>query len=915
MSEASSERTRGAPVAMGARAALVAAAAAAVAAGHGAPGHHHDHGGSGGRAGALRHGRRAAAAAGVAGKTANCTDWLVCDTAGWSAQWRASVVAEGGKVVMSNGLVSRTFVVAPNWYTSDLTLTPTSRAASPPTPAGVPSTFLRGIAPEAQLWLSDTPGASVGSLVNVGGVIGQSRYVIAYPNFPIYADPNAMQYASHTVSSPAAQWAWSPRRYSEDAPWPPRGVHLAVTFVPPLPPSGGAAFFKYTSQTLGCNVAGCLAPVWPTCNTTSVPGQCSWPAGVALTACQEWAACAGLNCEADRDDCQARGGDSVFGEGNATAYWRYVPFPFSTLTATVHYEMYDGMPVVVKWLEVSAAEPSDLPQPVVASAALEVLHVPWQLRNRLHVETDYMPGQGVRYGQEATGWYPASGDWSANFSSLTTTGNLWVYDTALMGPWGADDALEYWYDMGMNETLLSVAFPFGPAVTVSPTVPPYNGTFTTYRAYELLQDTDDLERSTLGRRRMLRALAPQVTEATGPMYRPDTDDPAALAAAMDQAAALGFEMFHLGVLDPTNFTAPNLAALRALVDYGHARGLMMAFYTLLQNPPNMPTDQQAMDPVTGEPQGIACFATDFHAAFRANISAFVAAVGFDFIDTDGPYEQAACGATNHTYHTNAYDSQYAQWYQNVAWYRTLPNMTNPRSILGYGLQITAPDPYELSSGQTSEPLGYTDAWTQLTDVWESLTTMHVYMHDGTLWKPPPNAYITLQVPGLGNQTDPATANATLAALDWGLASIITAVGRYVEGDLADTPAAAALFTTWSTLFDTYRAILAADIIHLRKATGTSWHAYLHADARAPPGTACGFASFFNPTTTPAILPPAYAVPMYYTGVARGASVSLTWSNGTSGVSAATDLDFNLPLPGLSIPPRGYVWLAITCTPA
>ena len=40
---------------------------------------------------------------------------------------------------------------------------------------------------------------------------------------------------------------------------------------------------------------------------------------------------------------------------------------------------------------------------------------------------------------EYAGWYPASGGYSANFTSLTTSGNnMWAYDTPLMGPWGED---------------------------------------------------------------------------------------------------------------------------------------------------------------------------------------------------------------------------------------------------------------------------------------------------------------------------------------------------------------------------------------------------------------------------------------------------------------------------------------------
>jgi hypothetical protein len=31
--------------------------------------------------------------------------------------------------------------------------------------------------------------------------------------------------------------------------------------------------------------------------------------------------------------------------------------------------------------------------------------------------------------------------------------------------------------------------------------------------------------------------------------------------------------------------------------------------------------------------------------------------GMDFIDTDGPYEQAPCGSTTHQHHRDVWDSQ------------------------------------------------------------------------------------------------------------------------------------------------------------------------------------------------------------------------------------------------------------------
>jgi hypothetical protein len=139
---------------------------------------------------------------------------------------------------------------------------------------------------------------------------------------------------------------------------------------------------------------------------------------------------------------------------------------------TVHYELYDGLPAITKWVDVQNIATADQPprsanafavelpaEPMLAQLTVERVHVPWHLRQRYHCETDFMPQIGVRNSFEDAGWFPASGHYSANFTGLTNPpGNLWRYDTELMGPWGQDDSLHYWYDMGMNETLLEVQY-------------------------------------------------------------------------------------------------------------------------------------------------------------------------------------------------------------------------------------------------------------------------------------------------------------------------------------------------------------------------------------------------------------------------------------------------------------------------
>lgn len=189
-------------------------------------------------------------------------------------------------VTLTNGMVSRVFMTSPDWFTMDYTLTATAPGSVSSTFEDFDLSFVRGIAPEAQLFLDNSPLPT-----NVGGAVGQPRYLIYYSGFALFRDPAAFQFAYYNVSAPVGQWDWSPRRYSDNATWPPAGVHLAVTFLPPPPPANGSAYFTYQGVALGCDlVLGCPTD-WVTCNDTIVPGEFNVPRVVCSTDFYLWYAC------------------------------------------------------------------------------------------------------------------------------------------------------------------------------------------------------------------------------------------------------------------------------------------------------------------------------------------------------------------------------------------------------------------------------------------------------------------------------------------------------------------------------------------------------------------------------------------------------------------------------------------------
>jgi hypothetical protein len=479
---------------------------------------------------------------------------------------------------------------------------------------------------------------------------------------------------------------------------------------------------------------------------------------------------------------------------------------------------------------------------------------------------------------------------------------MWNYDEELMGPWGQDGALEYFYDMGLNETLLEVKYPFGPGLTLNTSLPPYFGVFDSFRVYESLHDSDDLERQSLTRRKLLRATAPATTTDMGPAIMVGGDS-ASIRDAADTIGPLGFRMLHTSV-DPFNFDPAYIARVAADVAYGHSKGLILGFYVLLQNPPGLTPENEVINPDTGNGEGIACFATTFHETFRNNLLRFVQATGFDFIDTDGPYEQAPCGSKSHEHHRDLLDSQVAQFHDNVAWYQTLWSAPNPLSLVGTGVMISCPDPYEQVAGTTMQPIGYTDAWGRVEDRWEWLVTGRVYIHDGTFWKPPTNGAINLDL----NRAGSMSSDDDLAFLDVGLAQFLGVAGRSFQyGALYQNSASQALWVKWMGWLQQYRSILASDIIHIRKPDGRSWDAMMHVDPTSKDGDPKGFALFFNPTNSTIAVN--FGLSVYYCGFEPGTSVNMLWMNGTS-ANIQQEAFFTLPVASV-LKPRGYDWVVLS----
>ncbi len=368
------------------------------------------------------------------------TDWLIDPSPYKAGVYRSQ---RSDEVVLDNGLVRRTFRVAPNAATVGLDNLMTGAA------------IVRGVKPEAIVSID-------GVSCEVGGLSGQSDYAYLRQEWldQMTSNPEAFQFAGYHVGRPAERLVWKRvRRHTPDAKWPPAGVYLRMDFDAP------AALSQKANST-----------------------QTSKQSGEKTRA-------------------------------------RAEPLPkkaeAGAIRVSVHYELYDGLPVMSKWITVHNSTDRKITVDRFTSEILAVVEhsnwvetregVPLPRPQSLHVETDMAFG----------GFQPANA-------------NRHVVH------WRSDPQFHTQVNyLRQTPCLLAVEPVYGPAQDVEP-----GGTFESFRAFELVYDATDRERMGLSLRRMYRVIAPWVTENPLMMHM-RTADPAAVRQAIDQCAEVGFEMLIL----------------------------------------------------------------------------------------------------------------------------------------------------------------------------------------------------------------------------------------------------------------------------------------------------------------------------------------------------------------------------------
>ena len=369
------------------------------------------------------------------------------------------------------------------------------------------------------------------------------------------------------------------------------------------------------------------------------------------------------------------------------------------------------------------------------------------------------------------------------------------------------------------------------------------------------------------RRKMYRALAPQVTENPILMHVRSAE-PNAVRLAIDQCAEVGFEMvimtfgsgFNIESEDPEYITT-----MQGLTDYAHSKGIQLGGYTLMCASRNAGEDFNCIDPDTGQPGSrfgqSACLASGWADGYSQRVLNFMDATGMDVIETDGPYHGDVCAAKTHEHHDSLADSQLRQWEACVHFYHECRKR---------GIYINSPDWYYLN-GSNKCGMGYRETNFSLPRERQILIARQ-NIYDGTYEKTPSMGWMFVPLVEYHGGGAAATFEPLCDHLDDYESHLAQNFGSgvmacYRGPRLFDTEQTKSVVKKWVDFYKQYRLILDSDLIHVRRPDGCSIDCMLHVN---PLITPCGLAMLYNPTRT--VKQITLKLPVYYTGLSEVAEI-------------------------------------------
>ena len=690
-------------------------------------------------------------------------DWLI-DPSPFPAA--VSTNAANHEISLENGLVRRVFKLSPDAATVAFDNLMNGEA------------ILRSVRPEAMIELD-------GNKFNVGGLIGQPVQNYFKPEWlaQMKADPTAFHFTGYKIGRTEPRFSWLQRKewLSQNAPWPPTGTALTLTFEAPT--------------NLGA------------------------------------------------------------------------------IKIEVHYEIYNGLPVLAKWVKVR----NDSAKSVTVNSLI----------------VEQLAFAEPEAGKEARASFRAFDA----FSDYSFGGSMTAAGDAPAVHWKADPRYGTQVDYELNTPCLLECSPLiGPEQEVKP-----GESFESFCVFELVHDSTDRERRGLAVRRAWRALAPWVQENPILMHVRSAK-PDAVKMAVDQCAGVGFEMailtFGSGV-DLENESPNYLAQIKSLADYARSKGVVLGGYSLLASRAIDPKND-AINPKTGKPGGMRfgdspCLGSEWGENYFRKLRQFFGQTGCGVLENDGSYPGDVCASTNHPGHLGLADSQWKQWKIICGFYQW---------CRARGIYLNVPDWYFLA-GSSKTGMGYRETdWSLPREQQEIIERQNIY--DGTWEKTPSMGWMFVpltQYHGGGAAATIEPLKDHLAHYETRLANLFGAGVQacYRGPRLFDTDETKAVVKKWVDFYKAHRAILDSDLIHLRRADGRDWDGWLHVNPQLPER---GLAMFYNPLNEP--IERRIKLPLYYTGLTDSAAVRQE-NDLVEEIQMARDYSVEVTV---KIPAHGRTWLII-----
>jgi hypothetical protein len=549
----------------------------------------------------------------------------------------------------------------------------------------------------------------------------------------------------------------------------------------------------------------------------------------------------------------------------------------SGVQITINYELYDGIPLIVKSLDITNNGNKTFRIDRVVNEILglveeesAVVGKPEEMKKQhgIYIETNYAFNNAMRY----------------DISDQTTH---WKTDSAYTSQ------VNYYYQ---TPCLLEIYPEKAPGIDLKP-----QETFNSVRTHELLMDSYDRQRRGLMIKRMYKTVAPWTLQNPIFMHLVSKND-TEVKTAIDQCVATGYEAVILSFgshLNMEDSSASNIQKWKNLTDYAHQRKILLGGYSLFSSR-KISDEHDVIDPKTGKPGGAffgnaPCFGSQWGLDYRKKIKHFFEKTGFDIWENDGPYPGDVCASKVHPGHRDLEDSQWQQMEIQKDLYRWLNEK---------GVYINAPDWYFLD-GTHKIGIGYREVNFSLPrDQQRILNRQNI--HDGTIEKTGAMSWGFVPL----TKYQGGGPEAVLEPLESHLEDYKQLMIQYYGAGVQACFRGPRLFDTEKTRltvletinwYKKYREILNSDIIHLRRADGREWDGLLHVN---PNFKQKGLLMVYNPLNEP--ISRTINVPLYYTGLSTKAIVKEK-----DGPPKVYDLNrkYEIQL-SISIPAISYNWFVI-----